>query len=131
MGLFWIEITDSQLKFEAPSIDFLRPDPHRVTFEVNAWSRELIPSYLNFQLIPILQDRGVPRQVFKQLLEMDLCTKTKELEAAAKDGLLLRKWCHSNFPTTSNRIKHGGIEMLGGLPDSKVEKVIWLIDHGF
>lgn len=130
-GRSWIEITDSQSKFEAPPIDSFQPDSDRVTFEVNAWSKDLIPSYLNFQLIPILQDRGVPDEVIKQKLIDDLHSKTNDLQDAMQDGLALRKWCHSNFPTTSDRVRNDGIKMLGGLPDSKIEKVIWFLDHGF
>ena len=130
-GRAWIEITDSQQKFESSPIDAIEPDPDRVTFEVNAWSKDLIPGFLNFPLIPILRDRGVPPDVFKELLIKDLYTRTSDLEDAMEDGLALRKWCHSNFSATSDRLKNGGIEMLGGLPESKMEKIIWFIDHGF
>ena len=130
-GPLWIEITDSQLKFEAPAIDSIQPNPDRTTFEVIAWSKPLSSSYLNYQLLPILQNRGVPRKVFQQLLREDLYTKTSELEAAMEDGLTLRKWCQANYPTTADRLKSGGIEMLGGFPDSGPEKINWLIDHGF
>ena len=127
----WIEITDSQVKFESPPIDSRDPDRDRVTLDVNAWSKALTSSYLNFQLIPILQDRGVPRNKFKQLLEQDLLAKTDELNGAMEDVLMLRQWCHWNYPTSDNRVKNGGIQMLGGFPESTPEKIVWFLDHGF
>ena len=130
-GPLWIEVTDSQLKFEASPIDSICPDPDRVTFEVIAWSKPLSSGHLNYQLLPILQDRGVPREVFKKLLTEDLYKRTTELEAAMEDGLALRKWCQSNYPTTTDRLRCKGIETLGGLPDLQSERIIWFIDHGF
>ena len=127
----WIEITDSQLKYEAASIDSLSPDVDRVTFEANSWSRPLSSNHLNFQLLPILYDRGVPRQVFQELLKKDLEIKTSDLEGAMENGLGLRKWCQANHPVIADRLKKGCIEMLGGLPDERFEKVNWFIDHGF
>lgn len=55
---FWIEINDSQLKFEGHANDALYPDEERIKFEVNDYSRRLTPGALNFQLMPILAARG-------------------------------------------------------------------------
>ena len=128
---FWIEITDSQLKFEGHPIDDFNPDPARVKFEVHSWSRRLSAASLNFQLLPILANRGVPDEVFMRLLKEDLTAKVSELEEAMDNPLALRKWNQDNYSVSSERGSFGGIEMCGGLPDSLAEKLNWFIEHGF
>ncbi|KAL8793338.1 MAG: hypothetical protein Q9195_004115 [Heterodermia aff. obscurata] len=125
---YWIEITDSQLKFEGHPIDNLFPDRERVTFEVQAYSRKLSTASLNFQLMPILEDRGVPYEVFERLLEEDLTAKVGELEVAMDSALALRKWNQDNNSTVEERLSNKGIDMLGGLPDSLAEKINWFVE---
>ena len=125
---YWIEITDSQLKFEGPPIDDLRPEPARVTFEVNAWAKRLSSASLNFQLLPILVDRGVPPSVFVSLLDRDLTARVGELEVAMDSGLALRKWNQEVNPITQERARYGGIEMRGGLPASTAETINWFTE---
>lgn len=128
---YWIEITDSQLKFEGHALDDLHPDLARVTFEVNAWAKRLSSSSLNFQLLPILVDRGVPPDVFARLLDEDLTARVGELEVAMDSGLALRKWNQEIHPITEERERYGGIEMEGGLPLSRAETINWFTEHGF
>ena len=125
---YWIEITDSQLKFEGHPTDNLFPDRERVTFEVQNWSKKLSAATLNYQLIPILEDRGVPGEVFKRLLEEDLTAKVGELEVAMDSALALRKWNQDNNSMVGERLNNNGIEMLGGLPDSLAEKINWFVE---
>lgn len=124
----WIEITDSQLKFEGHPLDALHPDPARTTFEVHSWAKQLNSAALNFQLLPILVDRGVPPKVFMRLLENDLTAKVAELEVAVDDRLSLRKWNQDNNNVSEERAGCGGIEMLGGLSNSTGEKINWFIE---
>ncbi len=128
---YWIEVTDSQLKFEGHPTDRVFPDPARLTFEVHSWARTLVPASLNFQLIPILLDRGVPQEVFMVLLEEDLTAKVGELKVAMDSGIVLRKWNQDNYSVSQERARNNGIEMVGGLPDSLSERINWLVEHGF
>ena len=125
---YWIEITDSQLKFQGHAVDDLCPEPARVTFEVNAWAKKLSSSSLKFQLLPILIDRGVPPHVFATLLDQDLTARVGELEVAMDSGLALRKWNQEINPVTNERAKYGGIEMQGGLPLSTAERINWFTE---
>lgn len=125
---YWIEINDSQLKFEGHLQDQLHPDAARVTFEVNAWAKRLSSSSLNFQLLPILVDRGVPPKVFANLLDQDLTARVGELEVAMDSGRALRKWNSEINPVTEERAKYGGIEMQGGLPLSNAETINWFTE---
>lgn len=127
----WIEITDSQLKFEASGKDGYHPDPERVTFEVHSYSRSLVQANLNFQLMPILAHRGVPFHVFSDLLEADLTARVAELEAAMESGLAIRKWNQDvNTISTTERALYG-VEMCGGIPDALPERINWFVEHGF
>ena len=125
---YWIEITDSQLKFEGHAKDEMYPDPARVTFEVNAWAKKLSSGSLNYQLLPILVDRGVPPSVFATLLDQDLTARVGELEVAMDSGLALRKWNQEINPITVERARFGGIEMQGGLPSSTAEIINWFTE---
>ncbi|KAL8670790.1 MAG: hypothetical protein Q9168_004688 [Polycauliona sp. 1 TL-2023] len=129
-GDTWIEITDSQLKFEPDGKDNLYPDPERLTFEVNSWSKPLTEAALNFQLMTILTACKVPSQVFCDLLEADLTAKVANLEAAMESGLAIRKWNQENNPVSSERAAHG-VEMQGGIPSTLAEKINWFVEHGF
>ena len=125
---YWIEITDSQLKFEGHPMDNNFPDRERVTFEVQSHSKKLSTTSLNFQLMPILEDRGVPYEVFKRLLEEDLTAKVGELEVAMDSALALRKWNQDNNSVVEERLVNKGIDMLGGLPHSLAEKINWFVE---
>ena len=125
---YWIEITDQQLKFQGHALDDFYPEPERVTFEVNAWAKRLSSSSLNFQLLPILVDRGVPPDVFANLLDQDLTARVGELEVAMDSGLALRKWNQDISPITEERARYGGIEMQGGLPLSTAETINWFTE---
>ena len=126
--VYWIEITESQLKFKPPPIDAFRPDAIRNTFEVNKYSKKLSSSSISFQLIPILEDRGVPREVFKRLLREDLHARVIEMQEAMDDALMLRKWNQDANPVTQERVQYGGIEMEGGLPKSTAERINWFVE---
>ena len=125
---FWIEIADSQLKFEGHPLDDYNPEPARLTFEVNAWAKRLSSSSLNFQLLPILVDRGVPPDVLANLLDRDLTACVGELKVAMESGLALRKWNQEVNSVTNQRAKFGGIEMHGGLPLSTAETINWFAE---
>lgn len=126
-GDFWIEITDSQLKFEAGGEDGLYPDRERVTFEVHSYARPLVQASLNFQLMPILVDREVPFHVFSSLLEADLTAKVTDLEAAMESGLAIRKWNQDVNLLTAEPPGHGPA-MRGGVPSSFLEQINWFVE---
>jgi hypothetical protein len=127
----WIEITESQTKFQSHLIDASHPDPLRVTFEVNTWSSALTAADLNSQLIPILVHCRVPPAVFTKLLKEDLTLKIDELEEAMTSGLALRKWTQDKNPASSERATYGKILTFGGLPQNNTEKINWFVEHGF
>lgn len=125
---FWIEITESQLKFEKHQIDAYRPDPARVTFEVHSYSKPLSSASLNFQLMPILAHQGVPKREFQRLLEEDITARIEGLDAATDSALSLRKWNQDNNAVGSEMVRQDGVQMQGGLPYLGAERINWFID---
>lgn len=128
---FWIEVTDSQEKCRPHDSDHMFPDKTRVTFDLLAWSKPLVPASLNFQLLPILINRGVPRSVLEKLLHEDLTSKVETLKAAMDTPLNLRKWSEDCNPVREERLRAKTIQMTGGLPDSLGERINFLVEHGF
>ena len=124
---FWIEITESQLKFERHQHDAIYPDPARVTFEVHSYSKPLSPASLNFQLMPILAHQGVPKGEFQRLLEEDITARIEELDVATDSALSLRKWNQDNN-VGSETVRQDGNQMQGGLPYLSFERINWFID---
>ena len=124
----WIEITDSQLKFQGHKQDENFPDPHRVTFDVHSWSKPLKPESLNFQLIHVLENRGVDPGVFNRMLVEDLNDKTAGLQTAMSSGLELRLWNQENNATTAHRVADGEVEWRGGVPNPKAEQINTLVE---
>lgn len=124
----WIEITASQLKFDGHPEDSPYQDEIHRTFEVNDWSKKLAPSSLNFQFIPILEDRGVPYDVFRRLLQEDLTSKVADLKDAMPDPASLRKWNQDNNPVAGERLTNGGVEMVAGVPKSLADRINWFLE---
>lgn len=124
----WIEITASQIKFNGHPEDSPYQDELRTTFEVNDWSKKLAPSSLNFQFIPILEDRGVPYEVFQRLLQEDLTSKVADLKDAMADPASLRKWNQDNNPVAGERLANNGVEMLAGVPKSLADRINWFLE---
>ena len=128
---FWIEITDSQLKFEGRPTDAYAPPNNRITFEVLDYVKRLQPSSLSFQLMIILENCGVPPDVFIHILEEALTTKVGELQVVMESRLRLALWNQQNNPVSKHRSTTGGADMQGGLPVSNGEKINWFLEHGF
>jgi hypothetical protein len=121
----WIEITDSQWKFEC---DLETLDPSMLTFDVNSCPTPLKPAKLNYELMPILINGGVPSQVFEKLIREDLRTRVQDLEEAMSNPLLLRKWIQEKYSVALQRRSHGSVEMIGGLPASLAEMITWFVE---
>lgn len=126
----WIEVTDQQLKYPWHTIDEVYADGQRMTFEVVNFSRPPRSATMNFQLMPILIDRGVPECIFTELVKEDMTEKAEQIEAAMASGLALRLWNQQTNPTAESRLGNGSIEMLGGFPRSKPEQINQLTEVG-
>ena len=128
-GSSWISITPSQVKFQSHPIDKLCPADanreDRMTFEVVKYSKPLRPTVLNFNLIVILEARGVPRKVFEDLSIEYLSSELADQRAAITDMCLFRKWIHDN---SSMLHDEGQDTWAAGLPISISDRIILLLE---
>jgi hypothetical protein len=125
---FCVEVTDSQLKIEPHPKDDMRGDELQRMFEVVDYSVPLHTATLNKQFLSILDDRGVPRDVLKQMLLADNKTFHQGLFDVIDNPLLLRDWL------TANKLSSRGLDEIrysGGLPEAIDEQIILLLESGF
>ena len=130
---YWIEIFDSQLKFEPHLEDYSEQfDPARLTFEVVEYSRPLSAASLNFQLIPILVEgetmKDCMKRILGDLLKEDITSRIKDLEEALDSPLKLRKWNQDVNPLGKSRATAEGLSMFGCLPSSSTDRINWFIE---
>ena len=126
----WIEITDSQLKFETDSIT---SDEHHRTFEVVGWPKSVTAADLNVQLITILADRGIPPEVLERLMEESLTAEVNAFNEAIEDPTQIPEWIwdRNRESITEDRLRSGSIKWFGGIPLSNSEKILMLANNGF
>ena len=126
---FWIEITDSQSKFQTSSDEDVL---HR-TLEVINYSKPLGSANINTQLIAILIDRGVPFNVVEDLVKESMNGEVSRFRAAMENALEMRKWIqeHNGDSIVEGRLKHQSIKWTGAVPYSIPERIIWFLEHGF
>ena len=130
---YWIEIYDSQQKFEPHPEDYTSDyDPARTTFEVVATSHPLSSASLNFQLIPILVEgevtRGIMKETLSDLTRQEIMTRVADLDSAIDRPVALRKWNQDNDDVSKARSRDGGIMMFGSLPLPPAERVNWFLE---
>ncbi|PKS10356.1 hypothetical protein jhhlp_002107 [Lomentospora prolificans] len=129
-GKLWIETYPSQRKWSCSFED----EAHR-TFEVKNYSRELRSASLNKQFITVLEAQSIDPKLTRRTLATLLCRTVKEeLDSRileARDPLALQRWAGLGQLARSDRIHHGKVPFVGGLPNSDDEALKFLLDGGF
>ncbi|KIY00772.1 uncharacterized protein Z520_03437 [Fonsecaea multimorphosa CBS 102226] len=126
---YWIEVSESQLKIKPHPRDRDDADDDAAlrTFEVLKFAAECKQAQLNIQLINILEDRGVPREVFQEALQSDVQSFSKTLIEAMKDPRCLRLWMQEHAHSSRLEAK----KVLGSFPCSNKEQMKFLLESGF
>lgn len=126
----WIEISESQLKFNPHPKDELDTsyDQSRLTFEVSNFSSSPAHSDLHISFIPIMADRGVPRDDIATYMRERLDTARSDLLERVKDPARLYEYIHKNSSTARE-----GSDMAwqAALPLALEDKIKLLIESGF
>lgn len=125
----WIQITRSQKKFEPHENDRSddQPcDPQRLTFEHVDHSSSPAPSELHISFIPILTDRGVPREVIENIMVGRLDAERDELFTILSEPVQLYHWIHQQSSTTDENP-----HWQAALPHSLPNKIRHLLESGF
>ncbi|KAK1996589.1 RNA-directed RNA polymerase [Colletotrichum falcatum] len=129
-GHLWIELWPSQQKWNCDFHD----SEHR-TLEVRAHAMEPRSASLNVQFLPVLEDRAINKEAMRQTIGQSLVDElNRQLEDqrnAMKYPLQFRQWISQTSSTRKQRLVHGRVPFMGGLPDSNEEIMNGLIDGGF
>jgi hypothetical protein len=127
----WIEVTDSQRKFEPVHDDEADDRPynmHRLTFNYVKHSFVNGSTDLHSSFIPILVDRGVPRDVIKNIIISRLDQERDELLDMLHDPVRLHNWIAKQCSDTPAL---GVLTWQAALPLSLPEKAKLLLRAGF
>ncbi|KAL2170755.1 hypothetical protein VTG60DRAFT_4503 [Thermothelomyces hinnuleus] len=128
----WIETYPSQRKWNCDDAD----DPFHRTLEVRKVASELKPASLNLQFLPVLEDRAIDKKAMRRAISNrllnDLAKQFEDQKMALKRPLQFRQWVNENSNNNRpERVKHGQVPFLGGLPADKNEILTLLINSGF
>jgi hypothetical protein len=127
----WIEIADSQLKFEPVHDDKADDRPynsHRLTFNYLKHSYVNGSTDLHISFIPILVDRGVGRDVIADFMIERLDQERKQLMDMLHDPVRLHNWITKQGSATPAL---GILPWQAALPLSLPEKAKLLLRTGF
>lgn len=128
----WIEISESQLKFNPHPEDMDRSDryydPLRLTFEVSNYSSAPIPSDLHISFIQIMADRGVPKSEIAKFMTDCLDAERTQLLDSLLTPARTYEWVYKNGTKARNT---GDISWQASLPVSLEEKLKLLLESGF
>ena len=131
----WIQVNVSQLKYpyHDEDSDPATADWARLTLFVINYSKMPSSAVLNMQLVPILAERRVPFQAFKEVLETHLDTDLEELMSAAQVRFGLRCWLQKAGMGQERTAMGWNIlqNEAGGFPQNKMEQMAMLVDAGF
>ncbi|EUC37737.1 hypothetical protein COCCADRAFT_1400 [Bipolaris zeicola 26-R-13] len=120
----WIKINESQWKFQPPNDQ----SPYHRTFEVSNYSSTPSPSELHSSFIPILADRGVPKEAISNLMFDSLEKERINLLDVLQDTTKVHEWVYRNGANTRLREED---PRRAGQPASLEEKVLNLLESGF
>lgn len=126
----WIKISDSQLKFEPHPEDLSDAtfDEIRLTFEVSNFSQTPAHSDLHISFIPIMADRGVPRDTIADFMRERLDAARSDLLDKVKDPVKLYEYVHKNSAASRE-----GSDMAwqAAMPIALGDKIKLLLESGF
>lgn len=129
----WIEITKEQRKFDSHAEDLNDKtyDPSRLTLDIVKDGMIPVASSLHIAFIPILIDRGVPKEKLIQLMNERLDFERDELLELIAYPERLRKWVNEQASVMEEGNRNRGITWQANLPIALSEKIILLLEAGF
>ncbi|KAK7538904.1 RNA dependent RNA polymerase-domain-containing protein [Phyllosticta citricarpa] len=129
----WIEINNSQLKFQPheDDLDDALYDPQRLTFDLHSITDQAASSKIYLSFFPILQDRGVAEENLIYLFDRYLEQERAKLVDSMYDPVSLRKWVNDQNSTKEERNREDGIDYQAAMPTSHQEKLVLLLESGF
>ncbi|KAF3941120.1 hypothetical protein ABW19_dt0208980 [Dactylella cylindrospora] len=121
----WIQIRDSQKKFEITSEDIA----HR-TLNISKYSAPLGPARLNMQFLPILLRNGVSYNALADLLREDIQREFGEVFEKLDNPCYLKGYVE-RLKLNGSRRGADTIQTSGGIPRALAERVVMMLEAGF
>jgi len=126
----WIETYPSQRKWKCDETDA----EHR-TLEIRGHAAEVKSSHLNFQFLPVLEDRAKNKKELRlsiaDLLRTSLRDDIDSQKKAIADPLTFLQWVADHAASRHERVINGEVQFLGGLPNRDEEVLTFLLAGGF
>lgn len=129
----WIEITTSQQKFKPhpEDLDDTTFDAHRMAFEVLKTSAFPSKAGLHTAFLPILVDRGVPRENIIDMVQDSLLFEENLILSLLDQPIRLRRWLRDEISRSEGTSRSSSVQWQAGLPLARIEKAMLLLEAGF
>lgn len=128
----WIETYPSQRKW---LMDWSSADDHHRTLEIRGWASIPKSASFNLQFLPVIEDRAVNkdsmREAIGNLLKANLRNELDGQKRALQTPLQFRRWTHENATNKHDRVIHGHVPCLGGMPQEDEEVMNMMLEAGF
>jgi hypothetical protein len=126
----WIEIKESQLKFAPHMEDNFNEsyDRLRLTFEIVNYSKSPPPSDLHLSFIPILVDRGVPKDDIADIMEQSMDADRKTILEILPDTVRVYDWVHKEGARTEDSET---MRWQAALPLALGDRLNFMLESGF
>jgi len=121
----WIELRPSQRKVESrvEDKDYTRCEANRWCFELVSWSKPASHSRVHKDFLPVMRDRGVPRETILEVIGDIVDLPVEEIREAIQDVAKFTLWSHENHGRDSD----DRIDEWGCLPSTDLSKCQLLI----
>ncbi|UJO14577.1 RNA-dependent RNA polymerase 2 [Fulvia fulva] len=127
-----IKLSQSQLKVFRDSLEECDDEVLSVcVVNPNSGAR---PSILHQAFLPILCDRGVPKEAIREVVQTQVQTEVNEFLTAleAPGPMPIRRWLASHNEFFEARTRETGIKnFASGFPESFEERIIAMLENGF
>ncbi|KAK4504775.1 hypothetical protein PRZ48_002737 [Zasmidium cellare] len=126
-----IWIAKTQIKVKRDSL--FGCDSGTLTLNVKKPNSMARSSLAHMGFLPILEDRGVPRENIFDVTRSNMRDHSDELEVAltSPSPMPMRRWMHQRNELWEERGRDTGIQTVGDFPKSREEAIIMLLEAGF
>lgn len=94
----WIQLRPSQRKVGVRAEDCdERCEADRWSFDLVSWTKPATHAHIHKDFIPVLEDRGVPRETILAVIDDTVNIPIDEIQEAIQDTVKFTIWSHENF----------------------------------
>ncbi|EMC92320.1 hypothetical protein BAUCODRAFT_569676 [Baudoinia panamericana UAMH 10762] len=124
-----IGLTQTQRKLQYSDSDL--DDPARRTLDVVDYSKSVRSSHIPPGFLPVLRDRGVPKEAILDVVGEQVKLETSGFLQALKSRSTLHRWVLCQRNVVGFRAAAGGIVLTAGFPANTIERILFLLESWF